>query len=541
MDSPPHIASLNDSLNASGPVSSLEKGSTDFFNSLVSAIRQPDSGISPGDVILVPLAISHETGLDMRHVTSQWGENVTTQRIARIAGDACKGRIHVAFGNAMELGGLVDQVDQILQLGMDDPSLTNPCHIVRSRQIQCQIVSPVSLTAMILSRYRIHGISFDYARTLLVKLRDEALGLGYNIDWQAGEDSTAILSYCLEAIGPNHVTVEMGNDDGDFSGPTPAQVQRIMPKKDESTAMRIRALVGQAQHMFLFVGLFMAAYCHCNEQAAATGMGLPTLEDIRAIYDYLATLMAPHHPEISVLSTQNSFKAIVARLEKDDIIQLMDTDQTTLVILNNDRLHQDYLYTAQALLYPTLNSYWATCCALALLPSLHDIQVSKFVSLIQENIREACAKSFGCHPEAAAAPTIYNALTCFSQMGLINIHTPTDDSNQEPRLSVSTQGEHERLKNHLATWCPVPTAHGGHHIDQFLSKGSNDQHRAFLECVEQVGFSIELFRSESPSQLAMVGPSLKQDDLLPLPQFLPPPYPPPSSLQYPTLVSVPHP
>ncbi|KAJ9080565.1 hypothetical protein DSO57_1023591 [Entomophthora muscae] len=105
MDSPPHIASLNDSLNASGPVSSLEKGSTDFFNSLVSAIRQPDSGISPGDVILVPLAISHETGLDMRHVTSQWGENVTTQRIARITGDACKGRIHVAFGNAMELGG----------------------------------------------------------------------------------------------------------------------------------------------------------------------------------------------------------------------------------------------------------------------------------------------------------------------------------------------------------------------------------------------------------------------------------------------------
>ncbi|KAJ9080566.1 hypothetical protein DSO57_1023592 [Entomophthora muscae] len=104
---------------------------------------------------------------------------------------------------------------------MDDPSLTNPCHIVRSRQIQCQIISPVSLTAMILSRYRIHGISFDYARTLLVKLRDEALGLGYNIDWQAGEDSAAILSYCLEAIGPNHVTVEMGNDDGDFSGPTP--------------------------------------------------------------------------------------------------------------------------------------------------------------------------------------------------------------------------------------------------------------------------------------------------------------------------------
>ncbi|KAI0230058.1 hypothetical protein L0F63_002402 [Massospora cicadina] len=521
--------SVVESLNA-GKVHDLV--SSDLFASLLSALRAPDSGISLDDVIVVPLAISHETGLDMGHIGDGWSRKVNlSQEIARITGDGSRGRVHVAFGNAMDLSRLVNQADQIRQLGILDLSLTHPSYMVRSWQMQCQIVSPVSLLAMVLGAYRSRrGIPFDRARTLLVKLRDEALALGYNVDWQSGEDSSAMLCYCLEAIGPNHVNIEMVDDDQDFSGPTPAQVRGIILKGDESSALRLRALVGQIQHVFIFDSIFMAAHQYCHRQSRATGMGLPTLNDLQKVYVYLATLLAHHHPEISVLGTLHDFKVVVKRLERCEMVQLMDTESDSMVVLNNDRLHQDFLRCTQAMIHPTLDSYWATCCALALLPNLRDIRTSKFIALVQENIREACAKGLGRYPESVAAPTIYSALSCLSHLGLVDIINSKVDESYEPRLSISQRvaTESSKLNRYLNSWCPVSTTHGGKHLDHLLDDGDNGQsvmprneHRSFLVSVEQVGFSIEQFRSTSQYDLSL--PTVSPEPLASFPQLVPAP------------------
>ncbi|ORE11302.1 hypothetical protein BCV72DRAFT_115399 [Rhizopus microsporus var. microsporus] len=284
------------------------------------------------------------------------------------------GKILIGFGNPIssDTGDLADKIQK--------------------EQKKSAVLSPVSLVAAILLYSRVQGnvIDLETVKKYLGYLYEFIRAQGIPIDWQDFEDSENIIFYSIRLLekGSDAITIEEKNNHTAI---------RISIESD--SILQLAYYANQLQEIFVLDSIFAVVYLSLGSKG-----NNDTNVTFFERFEFLATLFQYYFSaNWNIKEEYNHLTEKYKQNDKDDI--------------NNNQ----YFNLLASFVYPTIDSFWVTLCALsALLDDVKALPYSLVPLLTQWIGMHLISGRRTIYSEVLSAEYSQNTLKSLFQFGLLD-------------------------------------------------------------------------------------------------------------------------
>ncbi|KAI8088601.1 male sterility protein-domain-containing protein [Thamnidium elegans] len=264
------------------------------------------------------------------------------------------GKLLVGVGSPISLLYDIKQVDGV-------PKFQVLTDMIQKGQKQSIAVSPISLIAAILLYSRVKGncIDLDTTKEHLVYLSHLIKEQGMSMDWQDSEESETIIFYSMRLLEKNSniVTIDERNTHG--------LMFRICTRSE--SILQLAYYANQLREIFVLDSIFAATYL-------SFGTRVKVIESVFIErFEFLATLFQYHFNTLwnikqEYADLKQKYSAFLGPLDESGIMQRM--------ILSDKMKQFNQLNLLASFIYPIIDSFWVTLCALSALNDVKALPLS---------------------------------------------------------------------------------------------------------------------------------------------------------------------
>ncbi|KAI9295769.1 hypothetical protein K502DRAFT_324169 [Neoconidiobolus thromboides FSU 785] len=339
--------------------------------------------------------------------------------------DQKNSKIMVTIGNPIERNNLKMKIEQLKMMDNNDLSLTHSSYMIQSWQCQNQLISPINLISLVLLSYRNNkdGISSNKIQNYLILFKKELFNLGFNLDFNENEDSSAVLNYALNLIGEQRLTIKLGEEDNEdneeVDGLLNYKVNRVYLNDDIDSILYLNLLTKPIIPIFLFESIFILSYYYTHKKYSSQPeyQGFITKQQVEIEFSKIIKLILNLYPEIIIYLKQYTIEMLFNKFIKCNYIQLLDQ----FIIMNISPNTMDYFHILLTLLHSKLDTFWIVLAGLSSLKQDQSMSYDQFYTMIQHVIYNGIHNNYLHYKESISKEFIHLAIKNCESLKLIEI------------------------------------------------------------------------------------------------------------------------
>ncbi|CAO3613232.1 unnamed protein product [Mucor hiemalis] len=280
--------------------------------------------------------------------------------------------------------------------------------VIQRGQKHATAVSPISLVAAILLYSRVKGNRIDMNTmkehlgylSLLIKAQ------GMSMDWQDFEDSETIIYYNIRLLEKNSNIVTI--DERHSSG----VLFRICTRSE--SILQLAYYANQLREIFVLDSIFAVTYLSFGSRSNVNeSVFIERFEFLATLFQYHFNTSWNIKQEYTQL--RNKYDQVLGPTEEEDLVQ-------RLVLSNNSEHKKLYgqLNLLSSFVYPIIDSFWVTLCALSALNDVKALPLSLVPKLSQWIGMHLISGRRTIYSEVLSTEYNKNTLESLVQLGLLH-------------------------------------------------------------------------------------------------------------------------